>query len=61
MYSTFKKNLGLKENIDDSDVDPTIATSTIIKHLRDILKIEELTNLRHYLISSKKTEAIIIN
>ncbi len=53
MYSTFKKVLGLKENNDDSDIDPSIATSTIIRHLRGILKIEELTNLRHLLITCK--------
>jgi hypothetical protein len=53
MYSTFKKVFGLVESKDDSDVDPSIATSTIIRHLRDVLKIEELTNLRHLLITCK--------
>jgi hypothetical protein len=55
-FNTFKKVLGLKESKDDTDLDPRIATSTIINHLRGILRIEELTNLRQFLITSKKDE-----
>ena len=53
MYKTFKNVLSINDNLNSSDVDPKIATSTIIKNIRDILKIEELTNIRHYLISMK--------